>query len=76
MADLRRPLHRAAAHLLLQQDGDETGHDAGGERERRQAAQSQLDRLHAVREQTVHMWRYARRAARRPVNVFLFLGVQ
>ena len=48
VADRRRALHRAAAHLLLQQDGDEAGHDAGGEWERRQAALHPVPRLHAV----------------------------
>lgn len=48
MADRRRALHRASAHLLLQQDGDETGHDAGGERERRQAAHDSVVCVHAV----------------------------
>lgn len=48
VADCRRTLHRASAHLLLQQDGDETGHDAGGERERPQAANSGVVSVHAV----------------------------
>lgn len=38
MADCRRALHRASAHLFLQQNGAERGHDAGGERECSQAA--------------------------------------
>lgn len=48
MADRRRALHRASAHLLLQQDGDETGHDDGGERDRPQAAHRRVLRLHVV----------------------------
>lgn len=48
MADRRRALHRATAHLLLQQDGDETGHDDGGERDRPQAAHRRVLRLHVV----------------------------
>lgn len=48
VADCWWTLHRASAHLLLQQDGDETGHDAGGERERPQAANSCVIRVNAV----------------------------
>lgn len=48
MVDRGRSLLRASAHLLLQQDGDETGHDAGGERQRRQAARAHDNRVHAV----------------------------
>lgn len=36
--DCRRTLQRAAAHCLLPQDGDETGHSAGGEWRGNQAA--------------------------------------
>lgn len=49
MADSRWALHRASAHLFLQQDGNEAGHDAGGERERCQAADDCVVRVHAVR---------------------------
>ena len=55
VADRGRPLHRASAHLLLQQDGDETGHDAGGERERRQADHPRVLRLHAVSTTQIYL---------------------
>lgn len=53
--DRRRALQGAAAHRLLPQDGDETGHRDGGERRRSQAALCySFHRLHAVSpEQTL-----------------------
>lgn len=72
MADRRRPIQWAAAHLLLQQDGDEAGHDDGGERERRQAAIAcNDDRVHAVSisHEIVVLLRFGRRLQRTQPHV-------